>query len=542
MADWLTLIVVIILIVALLITNIYILVYFCHPDDRGSCVGWVLKIIVVIGLTLSWIQVLLLPIDVSNNRTFGGGLNMRIFWYIIYIITIVYILIISPISSSYYESDDSWSCKEKITHSLCWFLIYFIFFILITIILYATIGKADIPINSIICNYASIPSHNSFTPFDININSCEEHDSTIQIKVNFIIYAIAVLVFVSWILFALFGGIGLAAVPIDLFYAFRNRPRHMRSIEVDRRKKKLMENVENLRNLGNEVKILENKGDHKRFIFSSKRRNYNNKLSQFRAGYKLIDDEYKILNADKEARKKGNCVIVLYYLLIPLGIIASIFTLIWLIQFILSYFYRKNGRPGVSFLARMYIFFNDHDVAFLSFIIFSLLSLYLLFCVIKGNFKFGIRLLCCWQIFPMKKNGTYMNTFLFNVTLILLASCSITQFCSDCLEDYVAFTDINMIFNVQIRYLKFFRVFYKNHIFQYIMFAIFVISLIYLLLRPSDNINAVLKKESQKNTKNKKGKNVKEIFKEKDKNKDNDKESSHSDIKDNTLPAFDDLK
>ena len=111
MVDWLTLIVVIILIVALLITNIYILVYFCHPDDRGSCVGWVLKIIVIIGLTLSWIQVLLLPIDVSNNRTFGGGLNMRIFWYIIYIITIVYILIISPISSSYYESDDSLSFK-----------------------------------------------------------------------------------------------------------------------------------------------------------------------------------------------------------------------------------------------------------------------------------------------------------------------------------------------------------------------------------------------------------------------------------------------
>ena len=103
----------------------------------------------------------------------------------------------------------------------------------------------------------------------------------------------------------------------------------------------------------------------------------------------------------------------------------------------------------------------------------------------------------------MKKNGTYMNTFIFNVTLILLASCSITQFCSDCLEDYVAFTDINMIFNVQIRYLKFFKYFYEYHIFQYVMFGIFVISLIYLLIRPSDNINNVLKdvpKENKINT------------------------------------------
>ena len=545
MADWMTIIVVIILIIALLVTNIYILVYFCHPDDRGSCIGWVLKIIVILGLTLSWIQVLLLPLDVSNNRTFGGGLNMKVFWYIIYIATIVYILVVYPIATSFYESDDSWSFKEKLKHSLCWFFVYFLFFIIITIILYFSIGKSNIPINKISCNYSG--NQNSFSSF--SITNCEEGDDSLEIKVNFIIYAIAILLFVSWILFALFGGIGLAAVPLDLFYSFKNRPKHMRSIEIDRRKQKLMKNVEELRNLGKEVKILESKGDHKNCKFSKKRRNYENKLSQFRAGYKLVDDEYKIVNAETEARKKGNCVIVLYYLLIPLFVLACIFTLLWIIQFILSYFYRKHGRPGVSFLARMYIFFNDHDIAFISFIIFSLLSLYLLFCVIKGNFKFGIRLLCCWQVFPMKKNATYMNTFLFNVTLILLASVSITHFCSDCLEDYVAFTDINMIFNVQIKYLKFFRFFYKYHIFQYILFGIFVISLIYLLIRPSDNINRVLKNKPNEifNT------SATEDLKKKDKDNDIGKNKSKEKDKvinkddsgvelDNTLPVFDDMK
>ena len=92
MVDWLTIIVVFILVIALLITNIYILAYFCHPDDKGSCLGLVMKIIVIIGLTLAWIQVLLLPLDVSNSRTFGGGLNMKLFWYIIYILTIIYSL------------------------------------------------------------------------------------------------------------------------------------------------------------------------------------------------------------------------------------------------------------------------------------------------------------------------------------------------------------------------------------------------------------------------------------------------------------------
>ena len=492
MADWLTVIVVILLVIALLVTNIYILAYFCHPDDRGSCVGWVMKIIVIIGLTLAWIQVLLLPLDVSNNRTFGGGLNMRVFWYVIYILTIIYILVISPIASSYYDADFSWSCKEKICHSLCWFFIYFVFFLLITIILYSSIGKADVPIKKISCNYLE-QNKDSFLTISINEEGYERKEEEIEIKVNFLIYAMAVLLFVSWLLFAFFGGIGLAAIPIDLFCSFRKRPKHMRSKEIDRRKTILIKNIEELRALGNEVKTLENKGDNRRFKLSSKRRNYDRKYSQFRAGYMLVDEEYKIVNAENEARKAGNCVILYYYLLIPLGILALICTLLWIIQFCCSYLARKNGRPGFPFLARMYIFFNDHDLAFLSFFIFSILSLYLLSCVIKGNFKFGVRILCCWEIFPMKKDGTYMNSFLFNVTLILLSSCSITQFCADCLEDYVAFTDINMIFNIQIRYLKFFKFFYNYNIFQYILFAIFIISLIYLLIRPSDSINKVLK-------------------------------------------------
>lgn len=495
MADWLTLIVVIILIIALLITNIYILAYFCHPDDKGSCLGWVMKIIVIIGLTLAWIQVLLLPLDVSNHRTFGGGLNMRIFWYIIYILTIIYILVISPLASSYYEAEYDWSCREKICHSLCWFFIYFIFFLLITIILYASIGKADIPIQRISCDYLDNYRNSNIAIDNDNLGNItyEQAEGDIEIKVNFLIYAIAVLLFVSWLLFALFGGIGLAAIPIDLFCSFCKRPKHMKSREIDRRKDILIKNIEELKLLGQEVKKLESKGDNRRCKLSGPRRNYDRKYSQFRAGYMLVDREFKIVNAENDSRKKGNCVILLYYLLIPLGILALICTLLWIIQFICSYFIRKNGRPGYPFLARMYIFFNDHDLAFLSFLIFSILSLYLLLCVIKGNFKFGVRILCCWEIYPMKKDGTYMNGFLFNVTLILLASCSITQFCADCLEDYVAFTDVNMIFNVQIRYLKFFKYFYKYHIFQYILIGIFLISLIYLLFRPSDNINKVLK-------------------------------------------------
>jgi LMBR1 domain-containing protein 1 len=89
-----------------------------------------------------------------------------------------------------------------------------------------------------------------------------------------------------------------------------------------------------------------------------------------------------------------------------------------------------------------------------------------------------------------RKNETYMNSFLFNVMLVLLSTVSITQFCTACFDEYTAMSDIALIFSVQIRYLVFFVYFYKYHIFEYTLLGIFVISSIYLLCRPSD-INSV---------------------------------------------------
>ena len=502
MIDVLTIIMMIIVGIILLIANFYILIYFSHPDDRSSCSGWFLKILVLIGLTLAWFQVLLLPLDVNNIRTFGSGLNMKVLWYILFISIMVYVLILFPISSSYYETDEDWSCREKITHSLSWFLVYIIFFGGLSLVLYFTIGKAEIPINSITCNY------NDFiiTPSNIDISKLNNitkicnisEDKFLEIQVSFIVYAIAILSFVSWIVFSFFGGIGLAAVPLDFFYDFCTRPKSMIGTNLKKRKKILFRELEELKLLGNELTEMEQRGaNHRCFIFGERRR-YDNKKHEYVARYALAEEEFHIVNASIESKLKNNCVVLCYYCLIPFGVISSIFTVLWLIQFCCSYFYIKNGRPGYPFLSYLLIFFQDESVSFLSFFIFALLCLYLLFCLIKGNFKFGVRILCCWSIHPMKKDKTYMNSFIFNVSLILLGSCAITQFCTDCLYDYVSFTDIDSMFNVMIKNLKFFYIFYKYHIFQYIFFGVFVLSFVYLIIRPTDRRKPIYSKHKNR--------------------------------------------
>ena len=535
MIDAMTLIMIILITVVLIITNIYVLVYFSNPVDKESCIGWFLKFIVIIGLTLAWCQVLMVPLDVSNNRTFGGGIDMKSFWFIVFIITLVYILIIFPITSSLYETEDDWTCCEKFRHSICFFLVLIIFFVGITAVLYGTIGKTDIPIKKIEyeddCDLNEIlfNSSESINFDDIKCN-LKKTDESIELNVNVIIYSMSVLTFFSWIIFALFGGIGLASVPLDFFVDFKSRPQTLTHESVTQRKKILFDEIVELRDIGDELKNLEDEGAAKMFFLSGKRRKYNRLKNEFTARFSLVRKEFDILNKNNYIGE--NCCVIFYYLLIPLGVLSTILSLLWLVQFICSYFYIKDGRPGYPFLSLMLIYFQDHDVSFLSFLFFSILTLYLLFCVIKGNFQFGVRFLCCFAVHPMEKGKTYMNSFLFNISLVLLSSMAITQFVTDCLSDYVAFTDIDTLFNTLIKNLKFFKYFYQNHVFQYIFFAVFVLSFFYMIwqlikkkeiIQDKSMINDI--KKNKKNKINEK----KNIHEEKKNVKKSDKETENSD-------------
>lgn len=64
-------------------------------------------------MTLAWAQVLMLPLDVSNSRGFGGSIQMNLFWIIVYIATGVFILFIIPFLTHYYEADPDWTFVSK---------------------------------------------------------------------------------------------------------------------------------------------------------------------------------------------------------------------------------------------------------------------------------------------------------------------------------------------------------------------------------------------------------------------------------------------
>ncbi len=63
---------------------------------------------------------------------------------------------------------------------------------------------------------------------------------------------------------------------------------------------------------------------------------------------------------------------------------------------------RSGIFPGYPFLNKLLTGLEEANAGFIATFVFAGLCLYLLFCAIKGNFKFGIRVPFCFSIHPMK--------------------------------------------------------------------------------------------------------------------------------------------
>ncbi len=98
--------------------------------------------------------------------------------------------------------------------------------------------------------------------------------------------------FVSWFLFAIFGGVGLAAIPMDCFYEFKNRPRKMDKAKLEDEKKNIKEETKSLMKLCDDASEIESEAKKKTF-FNKTKRTYNNMVNKIKAATYILDRVYK---------------------------------------------------------------------------------------------------------------------------------------------------------------------------------------------------------------------------------------------------------
>jgi len=498
MVDAWLIITVILFSIILLAVMIVMVIVFGHPDDKNE--AKFPKAVVILGLWLAFASVLVLPYDVANSRGSGGGLHVEVLWEIIYITLAILIFVIIPFAYFFYENDtepgegETGFFDTQFGSALAYTLGFFIVFLTILLIMYAFLNKANIPVTKLTEGIEEITLIS--TNLTLSTKGCHGYclKSTFNwaIPVTFPVFLMCFVSFLGWFFWTFFVGVGFVALPWDLINDFRTRPVPMDIKEYITQREALGKRAQYLIDAGVALQR-ENASTHHTQSRAQRNRERTD-LLRFEKAYYFLKQDVDLLQACKDLRNTNP---IWYFLKLVMGIIGIILSITWVIHIII---FILPPRPYYPFLNNFFITLEQVGGANSGFplfgvIAFAIYGFYLLWCVVKGNFKLGIRI-AFWKIYPMELGKTKMNAFLANTWIILLCSVPTVQFCVRAFPIYARETSIDMLFGTQIEYMKFFKYFWENNVFIIAMLIVVLFAMIATSIQPR-NRAAEVEKELQ---------------------------------------------
>lgn len=304
-------------------------------------------------------------------------------------------------------------------------------------------------------------------------------------------------VWIGWFLFVVFGGVGLISFPLDIIFDYFFRPKPRSAREVAERKVMLRTKVEELMAYIDSLKVSLGDLEEDKGLFGNwkQKRSHKHKESKLKKEIYELEKEYEIFKTEQDLSSNP----VFNIILLIIGCIGFIFSFCILIQIIFYKLLVFDDVAHSEFLNKIFVFFEFHLARFISSILFSLIVVYVLLTVIKGNVKFGLRFLFFMPIHPMERKRTYINSFLFNCFLLLLCTPATLHFIITLFESYMRLTSGALLFTTILQNMKFFGFFYKSKIFLIIYLVWAGLTLIYLLFKSkSDRINLEKMMEERK--------------------------------------------
>ncbi|KAJ9548754.1 hypothetical protein OSB04_021297 [Centaurea solstitialis] len=463
-------IVAIVVCVLVFIFNVYLLVNYQHPDDKNQ--AYFPKFVVVLGLSVAAISILMLPADVANRQAcrhaiYNGACNltlpMKDLWLAIYIIDAILVFFVIPFAMFYYEGDQDKSVGKRMKSSLMWVIATAIICGLLLGILYGLVGKVDFTVRHLSSSTAAFPTNFGFSSDEPCIGNgareCSAYtansssETTWTMRSTFPEYVVALATIAGSVLFSIFGGVGIACLPLGLIFSFIRRPR-----AVITRSQYIKEATE----LGKKARELKKAADalHQEQKSGSKGRKWRKNMKAVEKELLLLEDDVKALEEmypqGEKAETTWAMTILGYLAKLVLGVLGLIVSIAWVAHIVI---YLLIDPPLSPFLNEVFIKLDD-AWGLLGTAAFAFFCFYLLLAVIAGEMMLGLRLVFI-TIHPMKWGATLMNSFLFNVGLILLSSISVIQFCSTAFAYYAQATAAQEIFGHTLQSLRGIKYLYK---------------------------------------------------------------------------------
>ncbi|XP_022745115.1 LIMR family protein At5g01460 isoform X3 [Durio zibethinus] len=394
-------IVAIVVCVLVFLVNVYLLVNYQHPDDANQ--AYFPKFVVVFGLSVAAISILMLPADVANRQAcrhsiYNGACNltlpMKDLWLAIYIIDAVLVFFVIPFAMFYYEGDQDKSVGKRIKSALLWVMTTAIVCALLLGILYGLVGKVDFTVRHLSSATIIFPSAWDFSSSQPCIGgsgarACSAYtanassEKTWTMRTTFPEYVVALATIVGSVLFSIFGGVGIACLPLGLIASFIRRPK-----AVITRSQYIKEATE----LGKKARDLKKAADalHQEERSGSKGRKWRKNVKSVEKELLQLEEDVKLLEEMYPQGEKAETS--------------------W-------------AMTVLGYLAKL----------------------------VLGILGWG---------------ATLMNSFLFNVALILLCSISVIQFCATAFGYYAQATAAQEIFGHTLQSLRGIKYLYKYNVFQ----------------------------------------------------------------------------
>ncbi|KAM3206809.1 hypothetical protein ACQJBY_062150 [Aegilops geniculata] len=189
----------------------------------------------------------MLPADVANRQAckravYSGAcaltLPMKTLWLVVYILDAVLVFLVIPFAMFYYEGDQDKSVGKRLKSALIWVVASAVVCGLVLGILYALIGKVDFTVRHLSSSVQAFPNPNQFGAFtsgqpciapltrQCSANTAPPNSQTTwTMRATFPEYVVALATIVGSVLFTIFGGVGIACLPLSLIFSFVRRPK-----------------------------------------------------------------------------------------------------------------------------------------------------------------------------------------------------------------------------------------------------------------------------------------------------------------------------
>ena len=483
--DTFLVIVLIVFICIFLMISLKMLWTFEQPEDDWRCGTLLPKFMFMTAITLACLMALILPLDVENVRSTGDGLEDM--WSTIYTIVLVVGCAGIPLAAFAYEAVDDIGLGKgsRLPFLIMRMLMLMVFVALIIGLLYSYANNTTIPVTKYLCSGYVYDAPQIPAP---TVNQLCRSTSTVYLKMQMRLsnYLVAITSFIGWWFLVVFGSIGLTALPLDMIFAFVDRPTKTDLQKYNAQKQAVGEQARDLTKYAKELQERERDLRGKTGFFNSRtkttlQRDYN----KFRQSVYLLEMEQKKIEI---SLKEGGMNPVIAYMLFIGGILGFIFSIIWVIHclvYICAKTISQNQQPAALFLNSILISLAEGPGYIASFVLFVAISLYLLACAVKGATKFGMKLFCL-PIYPLREGDTPLNSLLFNSLIILLSSAAIAHLTYLAFADYAYASSAVFVFGTQVMYLDLYRYFFQTNVMIWIYCIMCVLGCMFVVFMGRD--------------------------------------------------------